>query len=196
MARTPLPLYAADLTAFSRALSRQFGDASPSHLTLMNMLARAAGYQNVQHMRSTHAAGRRLSRPTDERTADERPADARAVERTLRQFDAAGRLRQWPSKRAVQTLALWALWATLPGGKTMQEREMNDRLCDEHLFNDPATLRRTMISCGLLSRRADGSDYRRVEQKLPSEAKALIKLLGPRWRSRPETGRPGAVTNA
>jgi len=156
----------------------------------MNMLARAAGYQNVQHMRSNHAASRRLSR-----AADERPADARAVERTLHQFDAAGRLRQWPSKRAVQTLALWALWATLPAGKTMREREINVRLSDEHLFNDPATLRRTMISCGLLSRRADGSDYHRIEQKPPSEAKVLITVLGPRRRSRAKTGQQEA-TNA
>ncbi|SDJ55144.1 hypothetical protein SAMN04487993_10459 [Salipiger marinus] len=59
-------------------------------------------------------------------------------------------------------------------------------LCAEHLFEDPATLRRTMISCGLLTRRPDGSDYRRREQKPPAEAKALIRALGPRRRMRPE----------
>ncbi len=178
MAKNPLRLRVDDLTTFSRALSRQLGGDSPSHLTLMNMLARAAGFQNVQHMRSAQAAMRRL-----DRADDEKPADARAVERTLRQFDAAGRLRQWPSKRAVQTLALWAVWATLPAGLTMPEREVNDRLSDEHLFKDPATLRRTMISCGLLCRRPDGSDYRRIEQEPPAEAKALIKILGARRRA-------------
>lgn len=179
MAKNPLRLEVDDLTTFSRALSRQLGDTSPSHLTLMNMLARAAGFENVQHMRSAQAATRRL-----DRTTDERPADARAVERTLHQFDAMGRLLQWPSKRAVQTLALWALWATLPAGQNMSEREVNDRLSDEHLFEDPATLRRTMISCGLLSRRPDGSDYRRMEQEPPVEAKALIKVIAARRRAR------------
>ena len=179
MPKTPLPLRAEDLTAFVRALSDQLGDASPSHLTLMNMAARAAGYQNMQHMRSAHAAEQRL-----ERVSQETPADARAVERALHQFDNLARLKQWPSKRTIQTLALWALWATLPSGRHMNEREINKRLAKEHLFSDPATLRRTMISCELLSRRNDGSDYRRIENEPPADAKALIRALGPRRRSR------------
>lgn len=181
MPKTPLPLRAEDLTTFVRALSKQLGDASPSHLTLMNMAARAAGYQNVQHMRSAHAAAGRLSR-----AAVDPPADARAVERALHQFDAMGRLTRWPSKRSVQTLALWALWATLPAEQSMQEREVNERLAHEHLFNDPATLRRTMILCALLSRRRDGTDYRRIEREPPAEAKALISALGARRRARPQ----------
>ncbi len=182
MPKTPLPLRADDLTTFVRALSKQLGDASPSHLSLMNMAARAAGYQNVQHMRSAYAAGERLGRATDGP-----PADARAVERALHQFDAAGRLIRWPAKRGVQTLALWALWATLPADRSMQERVVNERLAHEHLFGDPATLRRTMISCGLLSRRTDGTDYRRIEQEPPAEAKALIRALFARRRTRADT---------
>ncbi|MEX0319521.1 MAG: DUF2087 domain-containing protein [Ruegeria sp.] len=130
-------------------------------------------------MRSARAAAQRLSR-----AADDPPVDARSVERALHQFDAQGRLRRWPSKRSVQTLALWALWATLPAGRSMPEREVNERLTREHLFDDPATLRRTMISCALLSRRRDGTDYRRIEQQPPAEAKALIKSLGVQRRAR------------
>lgn len=107
MPKTSLPLRADDLTTFVRALSDQLGDASSSHLTLINMAARAAGYQNVQHMRSAHAAEQRL-----ERVSQETPADARTVERALHQFDNLARLKRWPSKRSIQTLALWALWAT------------------------------------------------------------------------------------
>jgi hypothetical protein len=180
MTKTPVPLHAEDLTAFTRALSRQLGQASPSHLALMNMVARASGFQNVQHMRAVRAAARRL-----EARVESRPVDARLVERTLQQFDPLGRLRSWPARRAVQTLALWGLWAALPAGATGHEREINARLRPEHLFGDPATLRRTMISCGLLQRRADGTDYRRVEQEPPPEAKALIKILTARRRARP-----------
>ena len=179
MTKTPMPLHADDMTVFARALSRQLGDASPSHLTLMNMIARAAGFQNVQHMRAASAAARRLDSQTDDRVID-----SRAVERTLHQFDEFGRLRQWPSRRSIQTLSLWALWATLPTHQALDEREVNGHFADEHLFEDAATLRRTMISCGLLSRKRDGTDYRRIERKPPAEAKAVIHALSARRRTR------------
>ena len=175
MPKNPLPLQADDLTLFVRSLARQLGEASPSHLKLMNMAARAAGFQNVQHMRSVQAAGQRLARATNLQTVD-----AKVVERALHQFDANGCLVRWPSRRSVQTLALWALWARLPPAQSMMERQLNERLNLEHVFNDPATLRRTMISCGLLSRRRDCTDYRRVEQEPPVEAKALIQALNER----------------
>ena len=179
MTKTPVPLHADDITVFARALSRQLGEISPSHLSLMNMVARAAGFQNMQHMRAASAAGRRL-----EALAKPAPVDLRSVERALFQFDELGRLRQWPSKRSVQTLALWALWSALPNRLVLHESEINDRLQQEHLFQDPATLRRTMIGAGLLTRQNDGSDYRRIEQEPPAEAKALIHVVSDRRRGR------------
>ena len=176
MPRTPLPLRSDDLSAFARTLAAQLGDASPSHLTLMNMLARAGGHRNVQHLRASQAAARRFS-------GEEPPAavDHRVVERALHQFDAGGRLLRWPARRAVQDLALWALWAALPVGRSMSEREINERLGGGHAFHDPATLRRTMVAAGLLVRRRDGTDYRRVERRPPAEAVALIgRVLGRR----------------
>jgi len=179
MTKTPVPLRVSDMTVFTRSLSQQLGETSPSHLTLMNIVARAAGFQNVQHMRAASAAARRLEdAPGDIIT------DARAVERTLHQFDQLGKLLRWPSKRSVQTLALWALWATLPSNASLSERTVNDIFDEEHHFQDSATLRRTMISCGLLTRQLDGTDYRRVEQKPPTEAKAIIRELSARRSTR------------
>lgn len=168
MTRTLLPLMAEDISDFTKALSRQLGEAAPSHLTLMNMLARAAGFENVQHMRATHAAGVRLGR--------EVPAiDAGLVERTAARFDDQGRLTDWPAKRAVQTLALWALWARLP--KTpLTEREISAHLNGLHSFQDAATLRRTMLGNGMLTRTTDGSVYARTGTP-PPELPALMKRL-------------------
>ena len=177
MPRTILPLAAADLSAFARSLSTQLGDTSPSHLRLMNMLARAAGFQNVQHLRASHAAGQRMAKRDDERSE---AIDHRRVERALNQFDEAGRLVRWPAKRSVQELALWALWSRLPSTTSMTEREVSDRLRDHHSFNDPATLRRTMLGSKLLTRQRDGTDYRRVEGRPPAEARALIAVLSKR----------------
>lgn len=179
MTKTPIELRVDDLTPFTRSLAKQLGDISPSHLTLMNMVARAAGFQNVQHMRSISAAAKRLERPSEDHLMD-----ARSVERCLHQFDQAGRLTRWPSKRSVQTLALWALWAEFPAGASLSEEEANEILARQHSFGDPATLRRTMIACGLMSRKNDGSQYRRVEQKPPIDAKAVIRAVSIRRRAR------------
>ena len=179
MSKTAVPLCVDDVTVFARALSKQLGDSSPSHLTLMNNVARAAGFQNVQHMRSVSAAAKRLEKPPVRRAAN-----ARWVERTLNQFDPTGKLIQWPSKRAVQTLALWGLWAAVPSKRSLSERGINEILEAEHTFQDPATLRRTMISCALLTRKPDGTDYRRVEQSPPVEALVLIEALSDRRKTR------------
>ncbi|WP_171234109.1 DUF2087 domain-containing protein [Ruegeria sp. HKCCA6837] len=179
MSKTPVPLHVDDLTPFVRTLAIQLGGASPSHLKLMNMVARAAGYQNVQHMRADSAASRRL-----QARSDPPPPNARAVERALRLFDSNGRLQLWPSKRSVQNLALWAVWAALPSGASLHEAEVNACLNAEHCFDDPATLRRTMISCGLLTRRRDGSEYRRIEQAPPADAKQVIHEVTTRRRAR------------
>nr|WP_254449118.1 DUF2087 domain-containing protein [Thalassococcus sp. S3] len=130
-------------------------------------------------MRSLHAAGQRLAR-----VADAPSVDSRAVGRALHQFDASGCLLRWPSKRNAQTLALWAVWARLPPARSMSEKELNEHLNVEHMFEDSATLRRTMVSCGLLSRRNDCTDYRRVKQEPPVEAKALIQARNVRRRNR------------
>ncbi|KIC40011.1 hypothetical protein RA27_16490 [Ruegeria sp. ANG-R] len=182
MPKKPVPLHVDDVTVFARALSKQLGDSSPSHLALLNMIARAAGFQNLQHMRAATAARNRMDNREDALFPD-----ARSVERTLNQFDARGRLRQWPSRRNVQTLALWALWATFPAEKALSEKAVNMHLAAEHTFKDAATLRRTMISCGMMTRNRDGSDYRRVEQKPPAEAKAVIRDLHARRRVRSES---------
>ncbi|MFS4580608.1 DUF2087 domain-containing protein [Phaeobacter sp. C3_T13_0] len=172
MTRTPLPMQVHDLSHFSRALSRQLGETSPPHLTLMNMLSRAAGFQNLQHQRAVQAAADRLGR-----TKSHIPADHRLIERTLTHFDEEGRLQRWPSKRAVQTLALSGLWSVFPSGTSMTEAKVNAILLAEHHFKDPATLRRTMISCGLLTRQRDGSCYARIEKEPSTEAKTLISRL-------------------
>lgn len=108
------------------------------------------------------------------------------------QFDDQGRLRQWPAKRRVQTLALWALWAAIPAGKRLGEVEISALLGGEHSFADAATLRRTMISCRLLTRQAGGVDYLRIEQEPPAEAKALIASVTARRKGR---GTPLAQPN-
>ena len=80
----------------------------------------------------------------------------------------------------MQELCLWALWARLPRGAVQSERAVSALLDGWHLFGDAAVLRRDMVGLGLLSRQAGATDYRRVEQPPPPEARALIGLLAAR----------------
>lgn len=170
MSKEAIPLLVADITPFARALSLQLkeADALPSHLGLLNMLARAAGFRNYQHMRASGAAKLRLD-------AGEASVDFKRVEKCLQQFDSAGRLIRWPSKRFVQEICLWVLWSHLPQGAVMQERDVNGVLNKAHLFGDAAILRRSLIGLKLVSRNVDGTDYRRIEQSPPPDASAVIR---------------------
>ncbi len=185
MPRQSIPLAIADLSQFSRALGAELAvrpDKPPSHLSLLNMLARAAGFRNFQHLRVGAApAADPAPRPPE---APSEPVDPRRIAKVAGSFDAEGRLTRWPSKRAQQILCLWALWARLPAATPMSEREIGDRLKALHLFGDPAILRRDLVGLGLFRRDPGGSTYLRLEQAPPAEARLLIRELAS--RSRPQ----------
>lgn len=188
MTKDPIPLCVADAAGFARALAAEMeGQPAPSHLALLNMLARAAGFRNFQHLRAARAAGARLDAPPPPPPPD--PADHRLVERALPLFDAAGRLAQWPARRKMQALCLWALWARLPRGTVLSERQVSEALTRWHLFGDAALLRRDMVGLGLLSRAPGATDYRRIEQPPPPEARALIARLAGRGAIGPAPAR-------
>jgi hypothetical protein len=172
MTRTTIPFQVEDISTLARSLERQMADeALPSHLTLMNMLARGAGFRNFQHLRAAAVAGAKLV------SAPARLADMTRVAEVLRHFDAAGRMKSWPAKTRVQKLSLWALWSRLPARLPMTERQVSAHLTLWHLFGDAAILRRTMVETGLLTRTPDGAEYLRVEAVPDPEALALIRAL-------------------
>lgn len=97
------------------------------------MLAKAAGFQNFQHMKAAHSAGLRMDTPVVPDVVDHR-----LVERALNQFDEVGQLVSWPSRRQIQVLCLWPLWAAIPAGTSLSEKEVNGLLNGGHRFSDPA----------------------------------------------------------
>lgn len=179
MSKEALGLTIADISVFARRLAPQLKthDDGPSHLSLLNMIARAAGYQNYQHLRASRSAQGRLAEV--QRASN---VDFRLVERALHHFDGAGQLLRWPSRRPVQELCLWALWSNLPAATHLHERQVNAALNDVHLFGDAALLRRSMVGMALVTRNLDGSDYQRLEKRPPDEARELIALIKERRR--------------
>jgi hypothetical protein len=172
MSRLALPFEVADLSAFARSLRDQLDtlEHKPSHLELLNMLCRSAGFRNYQHFRADSEARQRLAAP---REATPLP-DHQLIEKVARHFDGEGRLLRWPSKGPHLKLCLWVLWARIPSDRVLTEREINDVLKRWHLFGDHAVLRRAMFEAGLIDRTPDGRQYRRIEQKPPVELSALL----------------------
>lgn len=179
MSRPVFAFAANDISALARALRGQLAacDHLPSHLEMLNMLARASGHRNFQHFRACAEGEPVAPPPALPAAAPATAVDERRQERVARLFDAEGRLTRWPGKESWRHLCLWALWSALPAGVTLTEREVNAALNALHLFEDHALLRREMADRGMVWRTADGRAYRRIEQPPPVEAQALIRRL-------------------
>ena len=174
MSKQVVPLVAEDISHFSRALSKQLeqNDQPLSHVRMLNLIAKANGFRNFQHLRASHKSSDQPSQP-----AATEAIDLALVERCFRRFSPEGLLKQWPSRGKVQKIVLWVLWSAIPSGKALTEQQINECLNAHHAFEDPATLRRIMIGFKMLERKKDGSEYFRIEQKPPAEALELIRRV-------------------
>ncbi len=176
MPRELIPFSTDDVSALAKSLRAQLTSRAtpPSHVEMLNMLARATGHRNFQHWR----AGASARGPLEPKAPDApSPADHATVLRAARYFDGEGRLRSWPARTSLQNLCLWVVWSKIPPGQLFSEREISARLGSLHLFGDHAILRRTMCELGLLTRTVDGRDYRRIEQRPTPGGAALIRHL-------------------
>ncbi|MDT8998108.1 DUF2087 domain-containing protein [Paucibacter sp. APW11] len=181
-----------DLSAFTKALRSELKQhlltqspaaaEPPSHLALMNMVARAAGHRNVQALKAVPAAPVGTKRPLlvtmpAPAHGPRQPALSDNADRALRQFDEQGRLMRWPSKYSIQRLTLWGLWMAFDGKRSYREAEVNEILKRWHSFGDHCTLRRELINMKLLSRSADSAVYRKQAARPDEEVTALLGLL-------------------
>ena len=197
MTRTALPYAVPDLSALARALTRSLEELHaqhqrpPGHVEMLNLLARAAGFRNLQALQASasHAAPIAAA-PADDPWFDapaiEAPADppptgsaplSTHARKALEHFDAAGRLERWPLKLSVQRLAMWVLWTRFEARRVYTEREVNQVLKAWHLYGDHVTLRRELINHRLLTRKSDCSEYRKLLVEPDEEARALLQAL-------------------
>ena len=98
--RDLVPLTVADISTFCKSLRAQLVAADvvplPSHLALLNMIAKAAGHRNYQALRAAPVAHPLVTAPiAAEPTALTLPRDptlASTVKRAVTHFDTAGRM--------------------------------------------------------------------------------------------------------
>ncbi len=165
MARDHISLTIPDLSSFAKTMRSELkkSDDLPGHAAMLSLIARAAGYENHQHLRSNQ-----------ETAPNPQLAKARMV------FDAQGKMFRWPKQTSVQEMCLWTFWARLPDAE-MTEAEVNEILIAGHGFGDHPLLRRAMIGHGMMTRTADGRVYRKVPTQMPEAAAKLYSELRPLW---------------
>lgn len=160
-----------DLSSFARALREGLANRQgpPSHVEMLNLLSKSAGFRNYQHFR---AQGERRGA-----VAPIEPVDDDLIDRVARHFDEAGVLMRWPARNSLQPLCLWALWSRMEAGRTYSDAEMTALLNRWANFGDHALLRRALVSLGYAVRSKDGRIYRRIEQKPPAELSPLLRRV-------------------
>lgn len=172
MSKTPLPYHAGDISTLARSLRRQLGgfDHTPSHVEMLNLLAKAGGYRNFQHYRSAV-----LPAQTSREAVPE--INRKHVKILMRHLDGEKRLIRWPKKFSIRMLGLWVMWSRIPANEPMTEIDINTLLRENHLFDDHALLRRELVDRGMVDRTADGRSYTRIERQPPVDALEVFRQI-------------------
>ena len=175
MSRTALPLFIGDISSFSKSLRNLLSqsDKLPSHVEMLNVLAKAGGFKNFQHFKAEH--GKQDAQP--EQSAVPAEVNHKLVNKLVRYFDEQGRLIRWPGKYSQRVVCLWIMWSRIPAKTTFSEKEISRFLEGQHLFGDHALLRRELVDRGMMERTPDGRRYIRLEVRPPAEALALLERL-------------------
>lgn len=166
MPKTNVTITIDDLSAFTKELRSALlqRENTPGHATMLNLVAKAAGYENFHHLKA--------KKPL---VANDKKR-GKQLERALRVFS-DGTMTRWPKQTAVQGLCLWAFWAALPARTDLSEAQVNAVLKAGHNFGDHALLRRSLVDHRLVVRTNDGKVYRRIEQAPPPDAATLITMI-------------------
>lgn len=192
MTRLLVPLATPDVSAFSKTLKsfldqrHAAGKAPPSHVELLNLLARAVGLRNFATLKKTAlTAPAAAAVPGDVPVAAPKgdAVDLSTLSTTARkallQFDDAGRLVRLPNKLSVQQMTMWALWTQFAAHRRYTEKEVNAISNAFHTFGDQATLRRELVNMKLLGRKSDCSEYWKEPQRPAPEVQAFLRA----WRA-------------
>jgi hypothetical protein len=185
MPREAVSFVVEDLSAFARSLARALAEREeakqPGHVEMLNLIARAAGHRNLQALQAS------LKAPAAPLAAEDQVAPiplSDNARRALKLFDTRGRMVRLPSKYSILKLALWLLWTRFDSRRVYTEKEVNAVLMAANTFSDHVTLRRELVDHHLLTRKSDGSEYRKLPARPDADARALLAAWRARQRSR------------
>jgi hypothetical protein len=192
MSRLLVPLTTTDVSALTKSLKgflderHAAGKAPPSHVELLNLLARAAGMRNFATLKKAAltsvpatTAPLEIEVPPATDDAISLSAMSPTVRKALMQFDESGRLVRLPNKLSVQQMTMWALWTQFAAGRKYTEKEVNAVTNAFHTFGDQATLRRELVNMKLLGRKSDCSEYWKEPRRPSDEVQSFLRA----WRA-------------
>jgi hypothetical protein len=195
MTRRLVPLTTPDLSAFAKTLKKLLderhaaGKSLPTHVELLNLLARAAGQRNFATLKAIPPATPlppAFDTPSPSQIQESPPALVEGssslsttARKALMQFDESRQLVRLPTKRSVLEMTMWALWTQFAARRTYTEKEVNALLNAHHLFGDPATLRREMVGMKLMDRKSDCSAYWKEPRRPEPEVLGFLQA----WRA-------------
>ncbi len=183
MTRLLVPFVAPDLSALAKTLKSALderhgvGRPPPTHVELLNLLARAAGLRNFATLKAAALAAPVVR--TAPRAAVDLGTLSAPARKALLQFDAARRLVRLPDKLSVQQMAMWALWTQFAARRTYTEKEVNAVINAHHTFGDQATLRRELVNMKLVGRLGDCSKYWKEPRRPEPDVRAFLQA----WRA-------------
>ncbi len=194
MTRSLVPFSTPDISAFTKSLKRLLderqagGKPLPSHVELLNLLARAAGMRNFATLKKSVQPAPPSDKPipakvSPEESSSDGAIDLSAMSPTVRkalvQFDGSGRLIRLPNKLSVQQMTMWALWTLFSANRKYTEKEVNAIANAFHTFGDQATLRRELVNMKLLGRKSDCSEYWKELHRPNEEVQNFLRA----WRA-------------
>ncbi len=159
MSKNLTPFSCDDTSALAKSLRKQLQqhETFPSHVEMLNILAKAIGLQNFQQLRQQHAE---QSSPTSCLSVP--------IPKRLMPFVSADYImRTWPAKYAIQQQSLWFFWCRFQYQQSYSERQVNDILKGFLDFEDFALIRRELCNHKLLKRTDDGRFYWRASATPP-----------------------------
>lgn len=168
MTKEIFPFGVPDISALAKNIKKEIEtNTTPSHLEILNILARGAGFKNFQHFRASQ-------NPAVAVVAVNHSQDA--LKKITKYFDNNLVLQRFPGKESHRELCMWFFWSRIPQAAKFNEIAFSKFLNGLHAFGDAAMIRRYLIEYGFVSRSRDGSDYQRIELEVPSEVQAIVNM--------------------
>lgn len=163
MSKNLTPFSCDDISALAKSLRKQLQqhESFPSHVEMLNILAKASGLQNFQQLRQQHA----------EQLLSAQPELSVPIPKRLKPFMSSDYImHSWPAKYAIQQQSLWFFWCRFQYQQSYTEQQVNGILSDylDSLdFKDFALIRRELCNHKLLKRTDDGGTYWRASATTP-----------------------------